>query len=275
MRVDAHQHFWNFNPVRDSWITDDMQVIRRDFLPADLQPLLQQQQIDGCVAVQADQSEDETFFLLGHASANDFIKGVVGWIDLRAENVEERLEYFSRFSKLKGFRHIIQAEPEDDFLLRDDFCRGISFLAKYNFTYDILVFPKHLPYVSKFVKCFPEQSFIIDHLAKPYIKDKKIDEWKKNIQQVAQFPNVYCKLSGMVTETAWNNWTINDFKSYIDIVLESFGTGRVMFGSDWPVCLLAASYKQCCEVLEMNTEYLSASYKNRLWGENAIEFYNL
>lgn len=275
MRVDAHQHFWNFNPVRDNWITDDMQAIRRDFLPADLQPLLQQQQIDGCVAVQADQSEDETFFLLGHASANDFIKGVVGWIDLRAENVEERLEYFSRFSKLKGFRHIIQAEPGDDFLLKDDFCRGISFLAKYNFTYDILVFPKHLPYVLKFVKRFPEQPFIIDHLAKPYIKDKKTDEWKKNIQQVAQFPNVYCKLSGMVTEAAWNNWTINDFKSYIDIVLESFGTDRVMFGSDWPVCLLAASYKQCCEVLEMNTEYLSVSYKNRLWGENAIQFYNL
>ncbi len=275
MRIDAHQHFWNFNPGRDCWITDEMQVIRRDFLPDDLKPLLQQQQINGCITVQADQSEYETMFLLEHASSNDFIKGVVGWVNLSADNVEERLEYFSQFSKLKGFRHVLQAEPADDFLLRDDFCRGILLLEKYKFTYDILIFPKHLPYVIEFIKRFPQQPFVIDHLAKPYIKDKKISEWKSYIQQVAQFSNVYCKLSGMVTEASWNNWTINDFKSYIDIVLESFGIDRVMFGSDWPVCLLAASYRQCCEVLEMNTEYLSADDKNKLWGQNAIQFYNL
>jgi L-fuconolactonase len=227
------------------------------------------------MAVQADQSEDETLFLLEHASANDFIKGVVGWIDLRAENVEERLEYFSGFYKLKGFRHVVQVEPEDDFLLRNDFCRGISFLGKYKFTYDILVFPKHLPYVVEFVKRFPEQPFVIDHLAKPCIKDKKTDEWKNDIKQLAQFPNVYCKLSGMVTEAALSSWAIDDFKPYINIVLESFGIDRVMFGSDWPVCLLAASYEQCCEVLEKNTEYLSADDKKKIWGVNAIQFYNL
>ncbi len=187
----------------------------------------------------------------------------------------ERLAYFSQFSKLKGFRHVVQAEPGDDFLLVDDFCRGISFLKKYKFTYDILVFPKHLSYVVEFIRRFPQQPFVIDHLAKPYIKDKKVSEWKKDIQKVAQLSNVYCKLSGMVTEADWNNCTINDFKPYIDIALESFGIDKVMFGSDWPVCLLAASYQQCCEVLEVNTAHLSADDKKKLWGQNAIQFYNL
>ncbi len=275
MRIDAHQHFWIFNAVRDGWITGEMQVIRRNFLPGDLKPLLQQKQINGCIAVQADQSEDETMFLLEQASSNDFIKGVVGWVNLRDQNVGERLAYFSQFSKLKGFRHVVQAEPGDDFLLGDDFCRGISFLKKYKLTYDILVFPKHLSYVIEFIKRFPQQPFVIDHLAKPYIKHKKISEWKMDIQKVAQFSNVYCKLSGMVTEAYWNNCTINDFKPYIDIALESFGIDKVMFGSDWPVCLLAASYQQCCEVLEVNTAHLSAEDKKKLWGQNAIQFYNL
>ncbi len=275
MRIDAHQHFWIFNAVRDGWITEEMQVIRRNFLPGDLKPLLHQQQINGCIAVQADQSEDETMFLLEQASSNDFIKGVVGWVNLRDQNVGERLAYFSQFSKLKGFRHVVQAEPGDDFLLGDDFCRGISFLKKYKLTYDILVFPKHLSYVIEFIKRFPQQPFVIDHLAKPYIKHKKTDQWKNDIQQVAQFSNVYCKLSGMVTEAALSSWAIDDFKPYINIVLESFGIDRVMFGSDWPVCLIAASYQQCCEILEKNTEYLSASDDKKLWGENAIRFYNL
>ena len=209
MKIDSHQHFWKYHPVKDAWINEDMKVIQRDFLPADLLPLLEAKYIDGCVSVQADQSEEETHFLLQLAKENDFIKGVVGWIDLRAENLEARLEYFSQYKKLKGFRHIVQGEPEVDFLLREDFCTGISKLAKYNFTYDLLIFPKHLPYATALVKRFPQQSFVIDHLAKPDFKQIDFAVWEKEIREIAACPNVMCKVSGLVTEADWNNWKAN------------------------------------------------------------------
>jgi len=275
MRIDAHQHFWIYNSVRDAWIDDHMEVIRKNFLPKDLLPVLQENNMDGCVAVQADQSINETNFLLELANENDFIKGVVGWVDLRMENLEEQLEQYVSFKKLKGFRHIVQAEKQADFLLRDDFCKGISLLQKHGFTYDILIYPKQLMVAIEFVKRFPEQFFVIDHLAKPNIRERKIGEWEKEIKLIAAFPNVYCKLSGMVTEADWGRWFVDDFKPYIEIVLENFGIDRVMFGSDWPVCLLAATYKQCCEILEENTIYFSEEEKRKLWGENAIRFYNL
>lgn len=275
MRIDSHQHFWKFDPVRDSWINDDMKVLQQDFLPTDLQPLLKENQIDGCVAVQADQSEEETHFLLELAESNEWIKGVVGWIDLRADNLEERLLYFFKFKKLKGFRHIVQAEPEDDFLLRDDFCAGISKLSKYNFTYDLLVFPKHLQYAVEFVKRFPEQRFVIDHLAKPDFKQPDFSLWEKGIREIANYPNVYCKISGMVTEADWANWNESDFKYCLDVVTEAFGINRLMFGSDWPVSLLAASYGQCCEIVENYFSKYKKEELDRLWGGNAIEFYNL
>jgi len=275
MRIDSHQHFWKFDPVRDSWINDDMKVLQQDFLPENLYSLLQNNQIDGCVAVQADQSEEETYFLLELAEANDWIKGVVGWIDLRAENLEERLSLFFKFKKLKGFRHIVQVEPEDDFLLRDDFCSGISKLSKYNFTYDLLVFPKHLQYAIEIVKRFPKQSFVIDHLAKPDFKQADFSLWEKGIREIANYPNVYCKVSGLVTEADWTNWTASDFTHCLDIVTEAFGMDRLMFGSDWPVSLLAASYEECCGIV---TNYYSKFQEEELekfWGGNAIEFYNL
>lgn len=275
MRIDAHQHFWNYSPVKDAWIADDMKVIQRDFLPQDLLPALQQQGIDGCIAVQADQSEQETLFLLDLANKFDFIKGVVGWVDLRAANIAASLKHFSKFPKLKGFRHIVQGEAEDDFLLRKDFCRGIDLLSEYNFTYDILIYPRHLKYATEFVRRFPQQPFVIDHLAKPFIKDKKIDDWRKDIEEIAQADNVYCKLSGMVTEADWKGWKEDDFKLYIDTVVENFGPGRIMFGSDWPVCLIAADYAQVCDILESHTDYLSDVSKERLWGTNAERFYKL
>ncbi len=275
MKIDAHQHFWNFDPVRDAWITDDMKVIQKDFLPTALEPTLTNSGLNGCVAVQADQSEDETLFLLDLAEQHEFILGVVGWIDLRKENIQSRLGAFARYKKLKGFRHVVQAEPDDQFLLGENFCKGIAFLGNYRFTYDILIKPHQLSAATKFVEKFPNQLFVIDHLAKPFIKDKMFGDWKKQMHQLGQFENVSCKISGMVTEADWKNWKTLDFKPYIDHVIESFGTDRVMFGSDWPVCLVAATYEQVCEIVEKNTTHLSQSEKRSLWGLNAKNFYDL
>src|SRR5215218_439367 len=198
MRIDAHQHFWKFDRVRDSWITEDMAAIQTDFLPVDLKPLLEENSYDGSIAVQADQSETETKFLIDLATQNSFIKGVVGWIDLRAQHLTERLDYFKQFNVLKGFRHILQAETQRDLMLHPDFKRGIRAINKYGFTYDILIFPDQLKFASQLVAEFGEQKFVIDHLAKPYIKFKKINEWEQDIRQIAAYENVYCKISGLV-----------------------------------------------------------------------------
>jgi L-fuconolactonase len=275
MKIDSHQHFWKYHPVKDAWISDGMKVIRRDFLPADLYPLLEKNNIDGCIAVQADQSEYETHFLLLLAKENDFIKGVVGWIDLRAANLEARLEHFFQFKKLKGFRHIVQGEPEVDFLLQEDFCKGIAKLAKYNFTYDLLIFPKHLPVAVEFVKRFPNQKFVIDHLAKPDFRQTDFTEWEKGMREIARYPNVMCKVSGLVTEADWNNWKEADFTYCLDVVTEVFGVNRLMFGSDWPVSLLAASYGESCDIVEHYFSKFSNEEQDKLWGGNAIEFYHL
>ncbi len=275
MRIDSHQHFWKYHPVKDAWITNDMKVIQHDFLPADLWPLLQQNNVDGCVAVQADQSEEEIDFLLQLAGENDWIKGVVGWVNLSAANLEDRLQHFSQYEKLKGFRHIVQAEQANDFLLTADFCKGIAQLSKYNFTYDILVFPRQLKYVPAFVELFPQQAFVIDHLAKPDFKKADFEEWEKAMKAVAAYPNVYCKVSGMVTEANWNTWTIEDFSYCLDVVTEAFGIGRLLFGSDWPVCLLAASYQEACNIVHRYFMQFSMEEQGKLWGKNAVDFYHL
>lgn len=275
MKIDAHQHFWHYDPIRDNWISPEMGVLRRNFMPEDLAPHLKRNGVSGCLAIQADQSENETRFLLGLSGRYDFIKGVVGWVDFASANIEERLEYWSGFEKLKGFRHIIQAEPETDFMLRSDFCKGIAGLKKFGFTYDLLVQPRHLPSLVKFVSLFPDQPFVIDHLAKPLIGKGEINDWKRGIEKLARFGNTYCKLSGMVTEADLTHWNKADFKPYIDVVMESFGVDRVMFGSDWPVCLLGASYDQACLILEQNTLGLSVGDKIKLWGHNAAKFYRL
>ena len=276
MKIDSHQHFWEFDKVLDkSWINDSMSVLRRDFSPTQVQPLMLENGIEGCVAVQADQTEDETHYLLGLAEKYNIIKGVVGWVDFRAPNIDERLEYFSGFKALKGFRHIVQGEKEDDFLLRKDFCDGISLLKKYNFTYDILIYPKHLKHAIKFVDKFPDQKFVVDHIAKPFIKAQAIDEWEEDLRVFGKYENVYCKMAGLVTEADWDNWSLSDFTSYISITLDIFGTNRVMFGSDWPVCLPSASYSEVCEIIEKNTSFLSPEEKEKLWGLNCSDFYSL
>lgn len=275
MKIDSHQHFWKYHPVKEGWINEEMKVIQRDFLPLDLEPLLFENQMTGCVAVQADQSEEETHFLLDLAEDNSFIKGVVGWVDLCAENIEERLEYFSRYKKLKGFRHIVQAEADIDFMLQEKFQNGISKLIHYNFTYDILIFPKHLENAAKLVAKFPEQKFVIDHLAKPDFKSGEFSEWERGIRAIAQYPNVMCKVSGLATEADWNNWSSTDFTYCLDVVTKVFGMNRLMFGSDWPVSLLAASYAESCEVAEHYFLEFSKVDQDKFWSENAINFYHL
>ena len=273
--IDSHQHFWKFDPVRDSWITEDMTVIRRDFFPDDLKPLLDRNKIDGCVAVQADQSEEENTFLLSLAEKYDFIKGVVGWIDFQAEDVEEKLIQYARHDKLKGFRHVLQGEKQRDFMLRPAFKNGIAKLKNFDFSYDILIFPDQLKYAIDFVRTFPDQRFVVDHLAKPYIKENKIDQWKIDIETLAREENVFCKISGMVTEADWKNWKNDDFNPYLDVVVESFGMNRIMYGSDWPVCLVAASYDQMFNIVKEYFSTFSNDEQQLFFGTNANKFYNL
>jgi L-fuconolactonase len=275
-RIDAHQHFWKFDPVRDSWITEgQMSVIRKDFLPEDLFPILKSNNINGCVAVQSNQAEEDTLFLLNLARENVFIKGVVGWIDLSADNIEACLKNYRLHKMLKGFRHVLQGEKDERFMLRPEFKRGISLLNKYDFTYDILIYPNHLKYAELLVAEFPDQRFVIDHLAKPDIKNKKIDRWKMDMETISKYQNVSCKISGMVTEADWNLWDKKDFNPYLDIVFNAFGINRVMYGSDWPVCNLAGGYDKSLEIFSDYTSKLSQHEQSLLWGGNAIKFYNL
>ena len=273
MRIDAHQHFWRYTDSM-TWITPAMSAISKDFLPAHLEPLLVQHNIDGCVAVQADQTIAETEFLLQLAEENSFIRGVVGWVDLRAANLAAQLSDYRKYPKLKGFRHVLQNESPE-FMLAPDFINGLSALQPFGFTYDMLVYPEHLPSVLQLLKQFPEQAFVIDHLAKPSIKDGRIDNWETNIRAIAAHENVYCKVSGMVTEGDWQEWKTEDFIPFLDIVTESFGTGRLMYGSDWPVCLVAASYGEVMGIVRKYFSGFSETEQAAVFGNNANRFYYL
>ena len=275
MKIDSHQHFWQYDPSKHEWINDEMKTIRKDFLPEDLAPILQQNGINGCVAVQADQSEAETDFLIELASKNDFIKGVVGWVDLMADDVYDRLEYYSEFKIVKGFRHIVQGETDPEFMLRPKFKAGITELGAYDFTYDILIYHYQLDQAIRFVKLFPEQKFVLDHIAKPDIKSGEYGTWQTEIKKLALHQNVYCKLSGIITEGEWEGWKPADFKVYLETVLKAFGPERLMFGSDWPVCLVAGQYE---EVLGIVTDFignLTPLEQKKIMGGTAQKFYNL
>ncbi len=275
MTIDSHQHFWKYDPVKHSWIDDDMARIRKSFMPEDLKLIYAENGVDGCVAVQADQSLDETDFLLGLAKENDFIKGVVGWVDLRSEDVEQELEKYSSEEKIKGYRHIVQGEPDHNFLLRADFLRGIALLEKFECTYDILIFPHQLGASLEFVRRFPKQQFVVDHIAKPYIKDGYFDGWAVLMKELAKHENVHCKLSGMITEADYNNWTPKQIEPYMNVVLEAFGADRLMYGSDWPVCLVAGSYAQVKNLVTDFISTLSQEEQSRIMGTNARDFYKL
>jgi len=274
-RIDAHQHFWHFDPVRDAWITPDMAAIRRDFLPADLQPILQQHRLDGCVVVQSDQTPTENAFQLANADAHDFIKGVVGWVDLQADNVAGRLDYYQQFAKLKGFRHVLQGEADRALMLKPAFQRGIGELEKRGFTYDLLILPDQLGYAAELTAAFPNQPFVVDHIAKPPIKAQEIDAWMRDIRHLAAHENVCCKVSGMVTEADWQHWEPEDFRPYLDVVFAAFGPQRVLYGSDWPVCNVAGGYARAIGILEDYLRPFSAAEQAQFWGDNAVRFYGL
>ncbi|MDG2385990.1 MAG: amidohydrolase family protein [Flavobacteriaceae bacterium] len=274
MKLDSHQHFWKYSPQQHNWIDDSMVSLKRDFLPNDLEPHLIENKIEACVVVQADQSEKETEFLLELATQYEFIKGVVGWVDLRAKNVEERLQFYSQNQYFKGVRHIVQSEKQD-FLLDPAFQNGIGKLGNLNLTYDLLIYSHQIEAAIKLVSQFPNQKFVLDHLAKPNIKNGKIDPWKNQIQRMAQFSNVSCKISGMVTEADHAQWKPSDFIPYLDIVFEAFGENRILFGSDWPVCLLAASYQEVYQLITDYTVNFSLEQRDKLFGANAERFYNI
>lgn len=272
--IDSHQHFWKYDPVKHSWISDEMKAIRRDFSPADLKPILEENRFEGCVTVQVDQTEDETLQLLALANQNGFIKGVVGWIELQNRNLASRLEYFSTLKKLKGFRHIVQGE-KPGFLLQPSFIEGVKMLERFDLAYDLLIYHHQLDEAVRFLKQVPDTRIVVDHIAKPSIRTHDKHEWAKLMRTVAQFPNVHCKVSGMVTEAEWPGWKHEDFVPFLDVVFEAFGTNRLMYGSDWPVCLVAASYNQQFSIITDYLETFSASEKSRVLGENAKRFYNL
>ncbi len=275
MQIDAHQHFWKYNRDKHAWIDDTMAVIRKDFMPSDLKEVYRQFGIDGCVAVQADQTLDETNFLLELARENDFIKGVVGWADLRESKIDTILEDYHQYDEIKGWRHIVQEEADHNFLLRPDFLKGVSYLEKYDYTYDILIFPHQLGATLEFVNHFPHQKFVIDHIAKPYIKDGYYDGWALLMKEIAQRENVYCKLSGMITEADYQNWTREQIYPYMELALNAFGAKRIMFGSDWPVCLVAGNYGQVKELVSKFITQLSTNEQKAVMGLNAMNFYNL
>jgi L-fucono-1,5-lactonase len=275
MRIDSHQHFWRYELAAYPWIGERMGVLKRDYLPGDLEPLLRASGFDGTVVVQAQQATAETDWLLALAEDNAFIRGVVGWVDLRAANVDEALERYAARPKLVGVRHIVHDEPDDDFLLRPDFRRGVGRLRAYGLVYDLLLFPKHLPRAVELVNELPEQPFVLDHIAKPFIRDGLVSPWREEIQKLASFPNVSCKLSGMVTEARWSEWQPADMQPYLDIVLEAFGPSRLMIGSDWPVCLLAGNYARTMGVVVDWANRLSSAERDAVLGGNAARVYGL
>lgn len=275
MKIDAHQHFWQYHPAHQVWMTDAMQVLRRDYLPGDLEPLLAAIGFDGTIAVQARQMPEETEWLLRLADAHDLIKGVVGWVDLRAPELLSQLERYAAHPKLVGVRHVVHDEADDAFMLRPDFRRGIAQLREFDLTYDLLLFPKHLPVAVTLVEEFSNQPFVLDHLAKPAIAEGLVAPWRDDLMRLAAFPNVFCKLSGMVTEAPWRHWQADDFHRYLDIAIEAFGTQRVMIGSDWPVCALSGSYVATMNIVIDYVQQFSGAVRDAILGGNCARFYQI
>ena len=275
MHIDAHQHFWIYDPREYEWIDDSMAALRRDFLPDALQPELERAGFQGCIAVQARQTTEETRWLLELAESSPFILGVVGWVDLQSPDVRLQLQAFARNPKLVGVRHIVQGERDERFLLRPEFLRGISVLEEFDLAYDILIYSKHLPVAAEFVRQFPRQRFVLDHLAKPPIKSGSLQPWERGIRELADFPNVLCKLSGLVTEADWQQWKPEHIAPYLDVAFECFGAERLMIGSDWPVCTVVADYSRTLGIVADFIAQLPREQQDAILGGNCAAVYRL
>lgn len=275
MRIDAHHHFWRYDAAEYPWIGESMGVLRRDFLPSDLRTEIQAAGIDGVISVQARQTTEETAWLLGMAEEQEFIRGVVGWVPLVSPDVTAHLERFAAAPKLRGVRHVLQDEPDDRYMLREDFNAGIRALEPFGLVYDILIFERHLPQTIEFVDRHPAQTFVLDHIAKPRIKEGALEPWRTNLRELAKRENVFCKVSGMATEADQETWSDDDLLPYFDTVWEAFGADRVMFGSDWPVCLLASGYHRWVDTVTRWASRLSTAERERLFGDNAARAYSL
>jgi len=273
--IDSHQHFWKYDPLIHNWISDDMAAIRRDFLPEHLAVVFKENQVEGCVAVQAEHSATENDFLLDMSFANDFVKGIVGWTDLQSPEIASDLYKLANFPKIKGVRHILQGEAQRDLMLTKSFLNGIRHLEEVGFTYDILVSADQLQFIPEFVAHFPNQLFVLDHMGKPGIRHGEIQNWKKNIELLARHEQVHCKVSGMLTEADLQGWKKEDFTPYLDVVVEAFGIERVMYGSDWPVCLAAGDYRQSLDVVKSYFSTFSSNEKQLFFSENVRDFYRL
>lgn len=274
MKIDSHQHFWKFDPGKNAWIPDEMAVIRKDFFPEDLQPVLEKNQISGCVAVQAAPTEEETQFLLNLAEEYDFIKGVVGWVDFSKPDVADRLAHFIKNPRFKGIRHMLQSKPAD-FMLNEDFLNGMAVFEDFNLTYDLLVVENQLREAIELVEKFPNQKFVLDHLAKPNISRGVSSEWKNLISDLATNQNIHCKISGILTETENFYWKPEDFQPFLEFVFETFGENRLMFGSDWPVCLPAGNYGDTISIVENFLQDKNEIVLEKVMGKNASKFYQL
>ena len=275
MRIDAHQHFWNYSATEYPWIGPGLERLARDYLPQDLAPFMAAEGLDGSVAVQARQSVEESHWLLDLAAAHPLVKGVVGWVDLRSDRVGDDLHALAANPKFVGVRHVVQDEPDPRFVLGSDFGRGLRQLHQHGLTYDLLLYPNQLPAAIELVGLVPEQPFVVDHLAKPRIVAGEIESWEPRIRAIARHENVCCKVSGMVTEAARQGWKRDDFTPYLDVVLEAFGPERLMFGSDWPVCLLAGEYADVAAIPRDYFSRLSVTEQRMIWGDTAARFYGL
>ena len=274
VRIDAHLHFWRYNASEYSWIDDSMAALRRDFLPEDAAREMRAAGIDACVVVQTRQTLEETRWLLALARQHSFIAGVVGWVDLRAADLDAHLEALTTHPKLVGVRHIVQAEP-DDFLLGNTFRRGVARLARHGLAYDILVYARQLRAAIDFAGALPDQRLVLDHLGKPDIRTGAFDSWRRDLDRLAALPNVCAKLSGLVTEADWRRWTVEDLHRYINAALDSFGPERLMIGSDWPVCTVAGEYRDVLDVVRTAIAGRPQAERDAVLGGTAQRFWNL
>jgi L-fuconolactonase len=273
--IDAHQHFWTYSAAEYGWIDDSMTPLRRDFLPEELGREMTRTGVDACVAVQARQNIDETRWLLALADSHAHIAGVVGWLDLQSPNVSAELDRWAPHPKLVGVRHIVQSEADDRFLMRPAFLRGVAQLEAFGLAYDLLIYPRHLPCAVEFVSGFERQRFVLDHLAKPNIRGGERETWARDLRRLAAYPQVYAKLSGLVTEADWTHWTADQIRPYLDVAFECFGADRLMIGSDWPVCTVAADYARTLDVVRDYLSVLPSADREAVLGGNAQRFWKL